>query len=245
MKTIDVLTPQNVKLELQLAPAGIRVAAFALDQVVFLLSLFLIIYTVGELFSYNSTTYEVFIYLIFLPFVVFYSLFMELIWNGQTIGKKIMGIRVMRMDGEPVGVDEVLSRWFMRLVDILMSAGSLALLMVSTSRYNQRFGDVLGGTIVVRERSTHQSVSLSHVMKLDTKDSYEPVYPRARLLSEDEALLLKRTLVRYESRQNEGHQKAVLELSNKLEEVLEIKKAEKKHTDFLRTLLKDYIVLTR
>ncbi|KAB2814380.1 RDD family protein [Phaeocystidibacter luteus] len=245
MKTIDVLTPQNVKLELQLAPAGIRIAAFALDQVFFLVLLFLITYTIGELFSYNSTTYEIFIYFIFLPFIIFYSMIMELIWNGQTIGKKLLGIRVMRMDGEPVGVDEVLSRWFMRLVDILMSAGSLALLMVSTSRYRQRFGDVLGGTIVVRERNAQQSVTLSHVMKLDTKDSYEPVYPRARLLSEDEALLLKRTLVRYESRPNEGHQKAIVELSNKLVEVLEIKKAEKKHTDFLRTLLKDYIVLTR
>ncbi len=91
----------------------------------------------------------------------------------------------------------------MRVIDLYLSAGILAMILVSSSRYNQRFGDMLEGTIVVKERSCG-GVSLSHAQKLDTTESYEPVYKAARLLSEDEALLIKSTLVRHEKFHNEG-----------------------------------------
>lgn len=245
MNTVDVLTPQNVKLELKLATVGQRGAAFVIDQAVFIAYLILVLFALILPFGLSEdVAMFIYIFLVY-PVIFFYSLGMELLFHGQSIGKMALGIRVIRLDGEPIGMDEALSRWFLRIVDIYFSIGSLAILMISSGKYNQRFGDILGGTIVIKEKTVLNSVSLSHVMNLDTKDSYEPVYPRARLLKEEEAMLVKTTLSRFESKRNDGTKKAVEELVNKLEDVLEIKKTEKSNVEFLRTLLKDYIVLTR
>ncbi len=244
MNTIDIHTPQNVKLEMTLASSGLRLAAFAIDQVIFISTLIILSLVSTFVFGFDDDFLEVFIWLVIIPFIFFYSLIFESLWNGQTPGKRLVGIRAIRLDGEPLRMDEALSRWFMRIIDLYLSGGILAMLLVSSSRYNQRFGDMLGGTIVVKDKASG-GVSLSHVMKLDTTDSYEPVYRSARLLQEEEALLVKNALIRYEKYPNEGHLKAIHELVSKLEEVLEVKKAKKSSTDFLRTLLKDYIVLTR
>lgn len=246
MKVIDVLTPQNLKLELKLATPWIRIGAFFVDQVIILLVgvVVLLLSVALESLNLGETFYQL-LWLTVFAFYVFYSLIFEMVWNGQTPGKRLLSIRVIRMDGERVDTDEVVSRWIMRIPDLMLSAGSLAVLMISSSKYNQRVGDVLGGTIVVKENSRAEGVSLSHVLKLDTLASYEPSYPAVRHLSEDEAVLLKKVINRYEKHQNEGHLKAVQQMVNKMEEVLEIKKAEKNSIEFLRTLLKDYIVLTR
>lgn len=243
MKTVEISTPQNVKLELQLPNVGIRIAAFAIDQVAFwlviLISSLLLEYLLGD-----SALATFVFYVVIFPVFLGYSALFELLWGGQTPGKRILGIRVIRLDGGRVGVNEVISRWLMRAVDILLTLGSLAMVMVSTSKLGQRVGDVLASTIVVYDSST-RTVSLSHILNLDTVDSYTPKYKSARLLSEEEALLVKKVIVRYEESKNEGHRLAILELSKKLQEVLGIVKEEKKDTDFLRALLKDYIVLTR
>lgn len=244
MKTVDIQTPQNVKLEVQLASFGMRLGAFALDQLFFWIGLYALVLLLITVSSAGETIMEIVFWLLLMPFYVFYSAFFELIWAGQTPGKRLLGIRVIRFDGDKVRMDEVLSRWFMRFVDIFLTAGTLATLMIVSGKYSQRVGDILAGTIVVRDKS-ERSISLNHVLNLDTVDSYTPQYPRARLLSEDEALLIKQVVLRFEQRPNEGHRLAVKELVLRLQEVLEIEMEEKRETDFLRKILKDYIVLTR
>lgn len=243
MKTVDIYTPQNVKLEMKLASTAQRIAAFAIDQAVFFGIIMLFIWGILQHLPESVVLFVV--AFILYPIIFFYSLFMEILFNGQSVGKMVMGIRVIRLDGEPVGMDEALSRWFLRMIDLYFSVGSIAVLMTSSNAYRQRFGDILGGTIVISENVTDGTVSLSHVIGLDTTDSYEPVYPRARFLKEDEAMLIKKVLIRHEAKNNEGTLKTLQELTKKLEEILEIKKTEKSYPAFLRTILKDYVVLTR
>lgn len=245
MKTVDILTPQNVKLEMSLASTSLRIAAFALDQIVFIAILLIFIFGILIPFEPSDGVTLFLSVFILYPIIFFYSLIMELLFNGQSVGKMILKLRVIRLDGEPLGVDEALSRWFLRLIDIYLSLGSLAVLMTASNPFRQRFGDVLGGTIVIVEASKLDKVSLKHVKGLDTTDSYQPVYPSARLLSEDEAMIIKKALVRHDSKNNDGTLQALKELTNKLEEVLEIKKTEKDYPSFLRTVLKDYVVMTR
>lgn len=230
---------------MSLASTAMRVAAFAIDQVVFIALLLIFIFGILEPFNPSDGVTLFLVVFILYPLIFFYSLMMELLFKGQSVGKMILKLRVIRLDGEPLGVDEALSRWFLRLIDIYLSLGSLAVLMTASNPFRQRFGDVLGGTIVISEGSDLDKVSLKHVKGLDTTDSYEPVYPRARLLSEDEAMIIKKAIIRHDSKNNDGTFKAIVELSNKLEEVLEIKKTEKDYPSFLRTVLKDYVVLTR
>lgn len=246
MKTINIQTPQNVTLELQLANFGMRLAAFALDQAIFWLTiLLLVLMMVWMQVDYVfSNLGEVLFWLVIFPFYVFYSAFFELVWAGRTPGKRILKIRAIRWDGGRVKLDEVLSRWFMRIFDIVLTGGSMASILVISGKYSQRLGDVLGGTIVVRDRM-ERAISLEHLLQLETVENYEPTYPSARLLSEDEALLLKQTLLRYERNQSAGNIKAIKELIAKLEEVLEIEKGNTKSIEFLKKVLKDYIVLTR
>ncbi|GGH74239.1 RDD family protein [Phaeocystidibacter marisrubri] len=245
MKTVDIQTPQNVTLELQLASFGMRLAAFALDQTIFWLTIGLLSLLGMWFFPYASNTVEeIYIWLIVMPFYIFYSAIFELAWAGRTPGKRILGIRAIRLDGGRVKLDEVLSRWFMRIFDILLTSGALASVLILSGKYSQRLGDVLGGTIVVRDRM-ERNVTLKHILNLETTENYEPVFPNARLLSEEEALLIKQTVLRVERNPTSGHEQAVKELVAKLEEVLGITKGKEKSTDFLRKVLKDYIVMTR
>lgn len=244
MKTVDVKTPQNVVLELQLAGFGHRLGAFLLDQIIFWVSVLLLDFFANKAGNISGHMEEVLFWLVVFPLYVFYSAVFELFFSGQTPGKRIVQIRVIRLDGGRVQLDEVLSRWFMRIFDIVLTSGALGALMVLSSKYSQRVGDVLGGTIVVRDKS-EKSVDLAHVTNLETTDNYEAKYATAYLLSEDEAMLLKRTIIRFEKNGTEGHKAAIDELASKLEEVLNIQREEKKTTDFLRKVLKDYIVLTR
>ena len=81
-----------------------------------------------------------------------YFIFFELVWNGQTPGKRVVGIRVLTSRGEPVTLVHSLVRNLVRLVDALPSAYMIGSIAILVTRRSQRLGDLAAGTIVVRER---------------------------------------------------------------------------------------------
>ena len=82
-----------------------------------------------------------------------YFIFFELIWNGQTPGKRAVGIRVLTVRGEPVTLVHSLVRNLLRLIDALPSAYMVGIISILVTSRSQRLGDLAAGTIVVRERS--------------------------------------------------------------------------------------------
>jgi uncharacterized RDD family membrane protein YckC len=243
MKSIQIVTPQNVLIEHELASFILRGIAFAIDQVIIILFLvFAFIFI--EILQLEALMSDMFLWIIVIPVYFTYTLMFEWLNYGQTLGKALLGLKVRRIDGNEIGFTEAATRWLMRIVDIFVSAGSLAALLISSTERSQRLGDILAGTIVIRQ-VPGSSIRLDNLLKINTVENYEPRYPEVQKLKEDDVVLIKQTLVRFNKHGNEAHRMAMIKLATKLENVLEISSGKLPRAEFLRTLIKDYIVLTR
>lgn len=248
MKTIEIKTSQNVTIEYELAGLWDRFLAFLLDLIIVFLFCYLMIALFSIGFSSLLDGGDQFTYslIVAVPLFVFllYHFVSEALADGQTWGKKAMKIKVLRLDNTGSGLSDHLLRSLFYLIDFLFSAGILAALMISTSEKRQRLGDMTANTAVIKVLSSY-SLKLNDILKISTLEDYEPLYPEVVNLSEKDMLLIKGTIARHSKQKNTAHQKAIRELINHLQKVLEIKEMPRDKIGFLKTLIKDYIVLTR
>jgi len=247
MQTISINTTQNVAIDYELAGLMERILAFLLDTAILAVYILIIgsIAASANAFDRENST-AAFIVVVFFIFPAFigYHLICEALWNGQSIGKKALGIKVMKCNGQQMDMGDYGKRWMFRLVDILFSCGSVAVLTIMSNDYNQRLGDVVGDTCVVKTSPRNQ-MTVNDVLKIKTQENYEVKYEGVIQFTEDDMLLLKNTLDRARSNPNDHYRKLLKELTEKICMELEIKNIPKKRTAFLKTVLNDYIVLTR
>jgi hypothetical protein len=101
-------------------------------------------------------TMAIMIIVIFLLFAG-YFIFFEWLWNGQTPGKRLLKLRVIREDGRPTTLWEAIARNLLRIVDavpgFVIPIYSVGLITVFLNRRDQRVGDIFAGTVVIRERT--------------------------------------------------------------------------------------------
>lgn len=240
MKKTDITTTQNVTIEYQLAGYFERLGAYLLDIVIMGLSIFILYLIFRGVFNLSeSATF----YLVYIPIFFFYTLAFETFNNGQSLGKMALKIRVVKITGEQAGFFDYLMRWTFRMIDIYFTLGTLVTLTVTSSRKNQRIGDLLADTTVIKLIDANR-FSLERILKIDTLSSYSPVYPSVTSFNEDEMLLIKETVDRYNMYPNSGHKEAVNLLVDRIETQLQVK-APKDKTNFLNTLIKDFVALTR
>src|SRR2546423_14572591 len=109
MRTIEITTTQNVTIEYQLAGVRDRIIAFIIDAVIMWLSMVLLLMIMGVALPKELMQYM--IYLAILPIFLFYSLASEIFGNGQSWGKKALGIKVVKINGSEAGVSDYLIRW--------------------------------------------------------------------------------------------------------------------------------------
>src|SRR5581483_5801018 len=117
MAVISITTTQNIELEYDLASLGERIVATIIDLVI-IFAYFIVIAMIenfGDMFS--STSAAIVNLLLFLP-VTFYSLLSETFLNGQSVGKRVMGIKVISLNGNQASFAQYLIRWLFRLVDL-------------------------------------------------------------------------------------------------------------------------------
>ncbi|MEL6945287.1 MAG: RDD family protein [Bacteroidota bacterium] len=247
MKTIDIKTSQNVVIEYELAALRDRLLGAFLDVLIvfgaYFILLLLIIRATGANFSEGFVAYVVFGLLPLAVFVLYQFLF-ELLGNGQSIGKRVMHTRVVKTDGSELEIGDFLVRAVFYLIDGFLSAGVVGSLAILSSGKHQRFGDYAANTTIVRLRSS-LAFELEDILSIDSIDDYEPTYPQVRELSEEDMLVIKNTITRYKNHRNEAHREAILQLTKRLEKVLDIPNSPNPKLDFLKTLIRDYIVLTR
>lgn len=162
-------TPERVQLAFSLASIGNRFLAVAIDHsiqylftiivaIVFLAST--IGFTaMGEISGFEEISKWTIALLIILLFLIFtgYFVFFEWLWNGQTPGKRLLKLRVLREDGRPITFWEALARNLLRLFDavpgVLLPVYSIGLITIFMNSRDQRIGDIFAGTVVVRERT--------------------------------------------------------------------------------------------
>jgi len=163
----DLRTPEQIDLQYDLAGLGSRFMAMAIDtliQVVLVMALVVVFGVVAALLTFSlrdligqSGAFAAIAGIALVVLLIFalnwgYFIFFELVWNGQTPGKRAVGVRVLTARGEPVTLVHSLVRNLLRLVDALPSAYMIGAVTMLVTPRSQRLGDLAAGTIVVRER---------------------------------------------------------------------------------------------
>lgn len=204
--TEDVLiieTPERVPLHFALASIGNRFLACAIDHTLQALALTLILIAGLVLANVSSSSlentiesapkwvYAVTILLVFLTFAGYFAFF-EWLWSGQTPGKRWMKLRVIREDGRPITFWEASVRNLIRTLDMMPAPFySIGLICVFVNSRDQRVGDMVAGTVVVREREAEAppfaQVFASPVSDPALRRSFKPVDFTASLNSLTEA----------------------------------------------------------
>lgn len=241
MHKIEINTTQNVAIQYELATLLDRFLAFILDAVIIFGSLFLITVFTAP-FLNNEFNYIAFF--ILYPTFFFYSLAFEVFNDGQSLGKKAMQIRVVKITGKEPELSDYLIRWVFRAIDIYVSFGSIAAIFISSSNKHQRLGDLIAQTTVIKVKPSME-LNLGDILKISSRTDYEPMYPEVRRLKEEELLLVKNVIERARRYPNQAHEMAVQETVDNLKVRLDIISLQQNNIEFLKTLIKDFIVLTR
>ena len=157
MQAVDarLVTPEAVVLQFDTAGLGSRFLGRMLDSVVQFAALFLFSFVFFAAFSGSGGAALVIVYLVAVFLILFgYTAAMETMWRGRTLGKAAAGLRVVTREGAPIRFRHAAIRSALFLIDGLVVAGpTVGVLAILLSRNNQRLGDMVAGTLVVRERS--------------------------------------------------------------------------------------------
>lgn len=169
-ETLIIETPERVPLAFALASIGNRFLAVAIDHFIQYLSVFVVFWAFSNIANVSNPfaesgietvlsempkwTIALMILVIFLIFSG-YFIFFEWLWNGQTPGKRLMKLRVIREDGRPITLWEAIARNLLRIFDALpggfIPIYSIGLITIFFNSRDQRIGDLFAGTVVVRE----------------------------------------------------------------------------------------------
>jgi len=194
----------------------------------------------------------------FLPVLV-YHLVLEITLNGQSIGKKMMGIRVVNENGGKASISQFLIRWLIRVSDFVILIiiiygpllgpllawfliGSFILLitdvvLVVSTKKSQRLGDILAHTILIR---TSTSGSVYDTVFMEVSDSYIPAFPQIMQLSDKDINAVKSIL---DAASKKGDFQLAAMASDKIKNHLKIE-SHLSPFDFLKTVMKDYNYLS-
>ncbi|HVC00225.1 MAG TPA: RDD family protein [Candidatus Dormibacteraeota bacterium] len=156
---LTIETPEQTSLEFSLAGIGSRFLALATDtaiQIVFLLvlvtaafSLIPVARLAGMLSLWAIAGLIIGAFLIYEGYFAFF----EAVWNGQTPGKRLAGLRVIKDDGRPIGVYDAVARNLMRIVDQMPGIYAVGIVVMLFSKQSKRLGDHVAGTVVVHEKT--------------------------------------------------------------------------------------------
>lgn len=246
MAAIDISTTQNVTIEYELASLRDRFFAFFIDLMIFLAIYFFLAYFAAVVLRGFITEWGWrFVMLMQLAGLLLYHVLSEISSGGRSWGKKAIGLRVVRLDGQEPGPGDFLMRSLFLVVDFFFSAGVLAAVLITSTLRGQRLGDLASNTTVIRTKN-RLHFQLDDILNIQSLDDYEPQFPMVRQLSEADMLLIKNTLSRYQTWRNTAHEQAIKEAVQVVCQQLDLEPPHKnRHLDFLKTLIRDYIVLTR
>ncbi|KYG77557.1 RDD family protein [Roseivirga spongicola] len=230
---ISIQTTQNVTIEHDKAGVGNRVLAFMIDLAILILAGMAIGYTMDQIGWSDKQWINI---LFYFP-VFFYDLYMEILNNGQSVGKMIMNLRVVRLDGTAPTIGGFILRWILKPIDVMLS-GSIAIISIALTQNGQRLGDLAAGTTVVKLRKTEKVNRLQLVEKME--EDYEPQFPEVKALTDKEVNLIKDCL---RMQADHTNSKPVLMMSEKVKQKLDIE-SDMRPTQFLYTILRDHTYYT-
>lgn len=213
-----------------LAGLGSRILAYILDTLI-LVSYVIVL---GLIFNWLSIEPSpAGIISLALPAFLYHPL-CESLLDGQTIGKRQMQIKVIRLDGSPAGIGAYLLRWLLRPVDITLASGGIAVLSIAMTTHDQRLGDLAAGTTVIKLKPQETT----SVFAID--DNHEPAFPEVINLSDADIDTILRVIKVY---RETGNNTPVQATAAKVQSLLQIR-SDLRPLQFLYTVVRDYKYLT-
>lgn len=235
MQSLDIRTTQNVAISYAPAGLGDRIGAFLIDSLLIGAYILATGYGLGE-----SGVGSMWIFgLFFLP-AFFYHLICEIFFNGQSVGKKQLNIKVVRLDGTPATIGGYILRWILRPIDISLFSGAVAIVCIVVSSKNQRLGDMAGGTTVVKIEARKPVTSHQVISNLQKDENYVVSFPEVRKLTDEQIRLVEEAI-----RANKLHANSqpAQELTIKIKSHLNID-SDMPPIKFLYTVVRDYNYVT-
>lgn len=245
MVELQINTTQNVNINFIAASVGERILAFIIDLIikvayaVVTYQIMFKFFQIDEMVAGMDQWSQMAVYAIFFLPIVFYSLVFETWLDGQTPGKRIMKIKVVKIDGYQASLADYMIRWFFRIIDLNMFSGVVALIAIVTSKKSQRLGDMTAGTSVITLKN---KININHTILEELDDDYVPTYPNVIKLSDNDARIIKETFLKAKASRD---YETLVKLRKKIVEVVGIKDYNEQDIKFIDVILKDYNYYTQ
>lgn len=236
MDQFQIETAQNVRIEQPIAFIGERLLAYVIDYFIKITYIILVFWLLAQLELGSFVSEWVFYLVVALP-AMLYSLVLETLNHGQTVGKELLSIRVVRLDGSRPVFGNYFVRWIMRIADIFLSSGALAVLMIVFGGKGQRLGDLAAGTTVI---SMRRKVGLPSVLAEDLPAGYVPSFPQVTVLTDADMDSIRRI---YKQALSEGKFPLISELEKKIVALTGIQHS-MTPMEFVKTVIWDYLYYT-
>ncbi|OIQ17299.1 MAG: RDD family protein [Flavobacterium sp. MedPE-SWcel] len=245
MSELSITTTQNVNINFNTASIGERILAHLLDLLIFtayIIVIYVVLFDItgfddflSSLDPWSKNTIQA---IFFLP-IMFYSLTLESLMEGQTLGKRIMKIKVIKIDGYQAGFGDYLIRWIFKIVETTGIFYVVGLVAMLVNKKTQRLGDMAAGTAVI---SLKNNVNINHTILRELDNNYIPIYPLVIKLSDNDVRIIKET---YETSIKATDWPMIQKLQDKVETVTGIKSVSANATAFIETVLNDYNYYTQ
>lgn len=241
METVKINTSQHIDIDYPVAGLGERVGAYLIDYGLFLAIYLLAIFTyaaIGTSVSLSPIFYTVLL-IIYAVCYVFYDLVCEIAFNGQSLGKKLLKIRVVSLDGAQPSIGQYFIRWIFRIIDFTLTLDLLGFICVAVGEKKQRIGDMVAGTTVIR---TTPAVKMEHIAFQPVTDDYMPIFNEVAVLSDGDIELVHEVIRTYYQTYNP---QLVYQMAEKVSQHLGIQPQEgMNEMQFLKTVAADYVQIT-
>ena len=237
MDSFQIETAQNVSIHQNVASVSSRIGAYLLDGVI-IVGYYIIVIWIFNALDLSLGIDEWVVYLLLGLPVFFYSLLFEVLMNGQTPGKYASKIRVVKLDGSKPTFGSYLLRWILRIIDIDLATGSVAILTILLNGKGQRLGDLAAGTTVITEK---KRVSIQHTLIEDIPENYSPTFPQVTMLSDTDIQTIKEL---YRVARRKGNHGVIIKLHDKIIDITDIK-TELRPIEFVDIVIKDYNYYTQ
>lgn len=230
MPTVSIQTTQNVFIHYPAASLGDRILAYFID------TLIMVAYVIACLVVMNQmdvNSYAIVISVISIPLLLYHLLF-EIFMDGQSPGKKQLGIKVVKLDGSPGTIGSYIIRWLLRIIEINLMSGAIAMIAIAAGGRGQRLGDMAAGTTVVK-LVRQQEVTSKEIFTI-AEDNYVPTFSQVLQLNDGDIEVINQAL---QVNRNTGNSKPVLAITEKIKALLGVE-SDMPPVKFLYTIVKDY-----
>ena len=234
MQSVNIRTAQNVTIRYEAASIGDRIVAFLLDGII------RVLYAMGVTEIFRQLQLElstIVLFFILMPALLYY-LWMEVFFNGQSLGKMALNMKVVMLDGSQPTLIAYLIRFIFRIIDVSLFTGGIAVITIMINGKGQRLGDIAGHTTVVKLQS-NISVKRHELIKT-MPETYQATFDQVVQLNDKDIAIILEALETY---RNTANKKPVSAAEKRVKDILQIE-SDLPPVKFLYTIVRDYNYLT-